>query len=117
MTTTQHTPGPWVIDDGLIRAEEMAAAIESNPTWVAVGINDEDGFAASVAYCHPINASLIAATPDLLSALQSSADWLDELCGLIQSGMFDAASDWVGANAVSTDSTLRAAIFKAKGGE
>ena len=102
MKTTTHTPGPFPLE------------ITKSDDHFVIVTNHGSHFAKTF---DPYAAKLIAATPDLLSALQSSADWLDELCGLIQSGMFDAASDWVGANAVSTDSTLRAAIFKAKGGE
>ena len=58
---------------------------------------------------------LIAAAPDLLQALKNAREWLDELAGLVQSGMFDAAEDWAGANAVSVDSTLAEAIAKAEG--
>ena len=29
--------------------------------WIAIGIEDADGYAESIAYCHPINAPLIVA--------------------------------------------------------
>jgi len=61
------------------------------------------------------NARLIAAAPEMLEALKSAREWLDELAGLVQSGAFDAAEDWTGANAVLVDSTLAEAIAKAEG--
>ena len=54
---------------------------------------------------------------ELIGALKNAREWLDELCGLVQSGNFQAAQDWVGANAVSTDSTLCETIVKAGGYE
>jgi hypothetical protein len=69
----------------------------------------------AIAYDGGADARLLASAPELLEELCNAREWLDELCGLIQSGMFDAASDWVGANAVSTDSTLAATIEKAIG--
>jgi hypothetical protein len=53
--------------------EDMAYELtrEGVESWVAVGLTDKDGFAASVAYCHPGNAPLIAAAPDLLAALEA----------------------------------------------
>lgn len=52
---------------------------------------------------------------EMIAALKNARGWLDELCGHIQAGDFQAAQDWVGANAVSTDSTLCEAIAKAGG--
>ena len=56
-------------------------------------------------------------TDELIDALKNAREWLDELCGHIQAGDFQAAQDWVGANAVSTDSTLCEIIAKAGGYE
>jgi hypothetical protein len=57
----------------------------------------------------------VDATSDPITALKSARDWLDELCSLIQCGDFQAAEDWVSANAVSTDSTLCEVIVRAGG--
>jgi hypothetical protein len=72
----KHTQGEWIVDDGFQRQQEHIAALTDdlgNPDrhWVAVGIADEDGFAESVAYCHPDNAPLISSAPELLAALQA----------------------------------------------
>lgn len=72
--TSQHTPGPWVTDsDGVDSPSNMAECLindaGSDREWVAVGIKDEDGYAESVAYCHPKNADLISASTDMLEAL------------------------------------------------
>ena len=78
--------------------------------------SEATGKTVAIAYDGEADARLIAAAPELLDTLQESRLWLDELCGLIQSGMFDAAEDWVGANAVLTDSSIAAVIAKATGG-
>lgn len=80
------TPEKWVIDtDGWDRPGDMAECILRNKgteaEWVAVGYCDDEGYAASVAYCHPGNAPLIAAAPDLLAALEAMVnmeDWSQE---------------------------------------
>lgn len=68
----KHTPGPWVVDnDGSDDFDNMLYCMKSpDNTWIAVGIADENGYAESVAYTHPDNARLIAASPDLLEALK-----------------------------------------------
>lgn len=95
MTTTQNTPGPWAIDDGMCRIEDQADFllndIGTEREWVCVRINDEDGFAEVVALCHPLNAPLVAAAPELLTALDAllysaeamkeSLDGHDGYCG------------------------------------
>ena len=68
----KHTPGPWHIDDGFVRMDDQVVMLQKNigtkAEWVAVGINDTEGFAEVVALCHPINAPVVAAVPDLLAA-------------------------------------------------
>ena len=68
--TTQHTPGPWV-------AVELptAIAIKSHMGNVA---NIQRG---SMREQQQANARLIAAAPDLLEALKSLADYVDERAG------------------------------------
>ena len=65
----KHTE-KWVIDDGMVRMSNQASIliddIGTERQWVAIGIEDEDGFAEVVALAHPINARLIASAPDLL---------------------------------------------------
>jgi hypothetical protein len=102
---SNHTPGPWDL-------EPIPYPEDGDDGWYLHRADQEPIFISSDEVS-PEDARLIAAAPELLAALKNGADYLDELCGLIQSGMFDAASDWVGANAVSTDSELRAAIAKA----
>ena len=111
-----HTPGPW----------EMGrhATPESCPQF---GVYAENGNGRDLAHVvsagttrhaeTEANARLIAAAPEMLQALKNAREWLDELAGLVQSGTFDAAEDWAGANAVSVDSTLAEAIAKAEGGQ
>ena len=115
-TQATHTKGPWHTGqgngEGSIFCECGRMRLESGGTthYPVCHISrgwDEGEDAA--------NASLIAAAPEMLQALKNAREWLDELAGLVQSGMFDAAEDWAGANAVSVDSTLAEAIAKAEG--
>lgn len=57
---SEHTPGPWTRDHGLIRGE--------GGTQIAL-----------VAWDIEANARLIAAAPDLLAALETAHDILDDL--------------------------------------
>jgi hypothetical protein len=64
----------WVVDNGGIAdMQTQAAILQSNigtpREWVAVGIADDEGFAAVVALCHPDNAKLIASAGKLVEAL------------------------------------------------
>jgi len=100
----KHTQGEWIVDDGFQRQQEHIDALTDdlgNPDrhWVAVGIFDEDGFAESVAYCHPDNAPLISSAPNLLAALQACLGLLqDEYNRAVHTGHGTAAS-WAFINA------------------
>lgn len=63
MNTTEATPRPWVLSDGADYPENMAQCIldgiGTDREWTAIGVEDKDGYAYSVAYCHPSNAALI----------------------------------------------------------
>ena len=91
----KHTPGPWILNDGTDYLQNMAdflfAGKETDQEWTAVGTSDADGYAESVAYCHPDNARLISAAPDMLAALQQmerafnirgSAGFSKEVCAI-----------------------------------
>ena len=103
-TQATHTPGPWGISKNEAGELDICEAGAGN-------------MLADLAKCKNAvaNARLIAAAPEMLQALKNAREWLDELAGLVQSGMFDAAEDWAGANAVSVDSTHAEAIGKAEG--
>lgn len=79
--STQHTPGPFFIDEGFIGPQDMVDQLldPNNETWVAVGFHDAEGYAGSVAYCHPDNAPLFAAAPEMLHALKMAADELNKM--------------------------------------
>jgi hypothetical protein len=73
-----HTPEPWIADTGLeVFMEDQAAmlvdGVGTDREWMAVGrpcTDAESGTIADVvALCHPSNAHVIAAAPDLLAAL------------------------------------------------
>lgn len=103
----RYTPGPWVKDDGFVRPQDMVEQLLENTTWVAVGICDEDGYAASVAYCHPDNASLISAAPEMLEALTHALEQVEwHTDGMSEEAFKDSA--W---RPLWTE--LRAAIAKA----
>jgi hypothetical protein len=67
--TMKHTPGPWTQDtDDII---DPVYQMSLGQQWRAVGLSDEDGFASVIALCHPANAKLIAAAPEMLEALEA----------------------------------------------
>lgn len=69
-----HTVPPWIIDDGMVQMEDQAVQLMSDRgtarEWIAIGVADKEGFAEVVALCHPDNAPVIAAAPDLLAELE-----------------------------------------------
>lgn len=74
---TEHTPGPYFVDDGMIRISEQAEMllrdVGTDREWIAIGPGDEDTPtrpAEVVALCHPDNAPLLAAAPELLAAIR-----------------------------------------------
>lgn len=78
--TTQHTPGPWQQDDHPLDLSQVAHCLlaeKGTPNeWVGVGPyfgpDDPDGEGQEhVAYCHPVNAPLMAAAPDLLTLAEA----------------------------------------------
>jgi hypothetical protein len=61
---TKHSATPWVEDENCTDdVDNMVACLLAGKgtarEWVAIGIEDADGYAESVAYCHPDNAPLI----------------------------------------------------------
>lgn len=79
---TKHTPGPWhhesdsPLPDIETQIELCRDDMGTDREWQPVFLCDSDGPSEVVALCHPLNAPLIAAAPDLKAALQR----LLELC-------------------------------------
>lgn len=74
----QITSLPYMLDDGLLRQQDLIDQLTldlPNPDrhWTALGIEDSEGYAESVAYVHPNNAAYLAhaanVLPDLVTAL------------------------------------------------
>lgn len=67
-------PVKWSTDFGTIdidgQLEMCREDIGTDREWQPITIHDEDGPAEVVALCHPINARLVAAAPELLRALR-----------------------------------------------
>ena len=80
---TSHTTGPWVVDDGVDSIENMADCLlcekDAQERWIAVGVEDEDGYSESLAYCHPANALLISKAPEMFQLLQEAFNVLMEV--------------------------------------
>lgn len=72
------TKGKWIVDEGVDTIENMIDCLKENQDWIAVGVADEDGYAESVAYCHPANAQAIAALPDLIEALKACMERIEK---------------------------------------
>lgn len=70
--TTEHTPGPWFIAEGGVCAANCPAD-GSN----VICLEPEAAMAASLAKWDD-NASLIAAAPELVGALEEAAGWFEQ---------------------------------------
>lgn len=87
MTTEQHndhTAEPWVSDGaGFDDIDNMIRCLEDDKgtdrEWQAIGISDEDGYAESVAYCHPMNAPRITGCVNGCKGIQDPANTVPEL--------------------------------------
>ena len=99
--TTQHTPGPWAVDDTGYRAPGNGLCVMAWPECVAVvGANNPH-------LPQDANAHLIAAAPDLLEALKEiAADYADR---------FDLDDPSTNPGIKYTIKQARAAITKATG--
>lgn len=100
-----HTPGPWIPDNGGCDSiDNMVECLTHDEgtlrEWMAVGKADSEGYAESLAYCHPDNANLIAAAPEMLAALHLAYAALASRRGFAQG---------------TTAATIRAVITKAEG--
>jgi len=78
MERTQHTPGPWRVDNKAFGGSEVGAelVIYSSRGIVAMACTIHEGLVNAEA-----NARLIAAAPDLLAALEAlydQEDWNNE---------------------------------------
>lgn len=66
------------------QAQMLLDDIGTDREWVAIGLEDCDGFAEVIAMAHPRNAHLIAAAPDLLSACKVTLIELHNLADTIK---------------------------------
>ena len=80
----KHTPGPWSVSDGLVRLEDqidqLLRDVGSDKEWIPVVIRDGDGECGVTALCHPVNAHLIAAAPEMAAALLALVDTTNAHC-------------------------------------
>lgn len=72
MTKATHTSGPWANNDGLI----MGARDASGYQQTVASIYGPDGEQWDAETSTRQNASLIAAAPDMLAALENALPWL-----------------------------------------
>jgi hypothetical protein len=108
MTTSEHTPGPWAIDDyGAIRADMPN---DDGCVEVAHRIYSPLGLDYGNVRTRPMtlieaqaNARLIAAAPDLLEAIEGMIEWFVE------------ADEYADYEELETVKVARKAIAKAKG--
>lgn len=108
-----HTPGPWTVGGrSLPSTHAVPVRVNGeNLAWVC-GLDSALRFSQGETAA---NARLIAAAPDLLEALKNAREDLSELAQLVQSGSFDAAEDWIEANAAQINVTLSRVIANAEG--
>lgn len=83
----QQAPGSWTVDAFGLDIENACNCLRkghgTEGEWTAVAVSfgpeDPDGEGQDhVAYCHPDNAALIAAAPDLLVALKMAVSALED---------------------------------------
>lgn len=104
----KHTPGPWAIIDDVTDAAIGYRAI------VAI---DGENFGETICNPSPMgeaNARLIAAAPELLAALQSIAERLENLqktIGWMEQERGNSGA-WAGPIVQAAEDTARAAIAK-----
>ena len=96
---TKHTPGPWRVEQKVVRAHVFAEHIGMD-CHVATCFGPNPASPDDIEAIALANARLIAAAPDLLAALEDAALALEETGGR-----------W----AVAAAGRARAAIAKAKG--
>lgn len=57
----------WIKNDGVDSIDNMVSCLEDDKDtareWDAIGTADKDGYAESVAYCHPLNMPMILSAP------------------------------------------------------
>lgn len=103
---SEHTPGPWKTDHNSIVQEGTGFSVAD--VWTPRGHNHCANQPTPQRREQKANASLIAAAPDLLDALEAVESWIDNEIGKrINPGTND--DDQVVCRAV------RSAILKAKG--
>jgi predicted mannosyl-3-phosphoglycerate phosphatase (HAD superfamily) len=99
---TKHTPGPWWVDDMACSARAVANRAATYPSGLST--DEKTAHMAAIDAESAANAALIAAAPELLSALRMARDYLE--------GIAERNND------EETDATLRyvdAALAKAEG--
>lgn len=99
MSETKHTPGPWFVTGAMTKYIEARIGCGMVQEVAAVGPTDADGGYGEQQHA---NASLVAAAPELLDALE------DALHGVEGNHPLDA-------DIHSWQDAARAAIAKAKG--
>lgn len=83
---SKHTPGPWRHEIDGPATNDMRHAVLSEHTglWIAAtyrsGTLAEDDTSLDADQEAKANAKLIAAAPDLLTALQAVLHWIDDNC-------------------------------------
>jgi hypothetical protein len=105
--TTKHTPGPWTID------EALPSKIEPEDEYVAVCDIDQGEPGSVIAWSHPLNASIIAAAPDLLAACEAMLQVMRE--GRDGGGIYHDRPEWWGKLDAVMEQGNRT-VAKAKGG-
>ncbi|MCM0751548.1 hypothetical protein DEA98_10095 [Brucella pseudogrignonensis] len=105
-----HTQGPWEVDDFPLDVEHACTMlkVDANTPREWVGIctpRDADGNYEHVAYCHISNAPVIAASTEMLAALEKAEAFIAGFEG-------DELQENIGELLNET----RAAIAKARGG-
>lgn len=77
----KHTLGPWQSTNGVEVPGQKGSHLEMPDSWIGVICSDQRN-GDVVAYCHPDNADLIAAAPELKEGIQQALNDFNEM-GLV----------------------------------
>ena len=77
-TQTQHTPGPWEVESGMVQTvREHTCKVANCGVHIPIAHMDRTANNGTLPVERDANARLIASAPDLLAAATAAFQWLD----------------------------------------
>lgn len=119
MTHSQHTPGPWKVEEPLLRGMTASIVHHDSDTgkmsaahYIVAHIDDVDGFAGS----SQANARLIASAPDLAAEIERLKGANGELMEMLKTAIvaFDADDQTLAVNLMDSARALLTRLEETK---